>query len=362
MRLRTQLALFSVGMAAAIAGVAVSALLGKTVLATALALAGIGLVGLFYARTLRSLNKSLRALQAGTARFSEGKWDPITLSSRDELGDLAKSFNDMAKNIRELGAQTIHMHRMSAVGQLAGGVAHEINNPLTGVLGQAQLLLAKMPPNDPHRPSLEKIERAALRCRQIVRSLLDFSRQKESLLAPVDLAEAVRAALELCEPDLQGARVAVVKDLAPSLSVSGNAPQLQQVFLNIVANAIHAMPKGGTLMISSRVATLASPPREAPAKTVEVSFKDTGIGIDPQHIRHVFEPFFTTKEIGKGTGLGLSVSLGIIKNHGGDIQAESPGSGAGACFRVLLPLMEQTPSEGELESRRTIANGTNPRY
>jgi HAMP domain-containing protein len=155
-----------------------AALAGRWILG--LGLAG-AILGLFLAvSTYRTMSRSLRLLQQGTTAFGGGKWDHrIPLPAQDELGQLAQSFNQMAENLKQLENQTVHMHRMSAVGQLAGGVAHEINNPLTGVLGQAQLLLQKLSAEDPARVSAQKIERAALRCKQIVRSLLDFPGKKK---------------------------------------------------------------------------------------------------------------------------------------------------------------------------------------
>jgi signal transduction histidine kinase len=305
-----------------------------------------GLVGLFFAfSTYRSLSRSLAVLQDGAEAFGRGQWDHrIDLRSHNELGALAHSFNEMATNIKQLELQTVHMHRMSAVGQLAGGVAHEINNPLTGVLGQAQLLLDKMPPDDAKRANIEKIARAAQRCKRIVRSLLDFSRQKETVFASLNLQETVEAALDLCEPDFQHSRVVIVKDFSPAVPpITGNAAQLQQVFINLISNAIHAMPQGGTLTVSSRMADLQQGGRTVEA--VEVVFTDTGAGIDSEHISKVFEPFFTTKDIGKGTGLGLSVSLGIVRTHQGDIRVESEGKDRGATFRVFLPVNPDVPAQ-----------------
>ena len=297
---------------------------------------------LFALSTFRSLHKALVALQEGAEAFGQGRFDyRIDFSSADEFGDLARSFNRMAENVRDLEVKTVHMHRMSAVGQLAGGVAHEINNPLTGVLGQAQILLETIPAEDPRRANVEKIERAAIRCRRIVRSLLDFSRQKETRFAQYDLHEAVDGTLELCETDFQNRRIQVIKNLSSLIPpMTGNAAQLQQVFLNLASNAVHAMSaSGGVLTVATSLATFAPPGAEEKVDGVEVSFQDNGSGIDPYHLPHIFEPFFTTKEIGKGTGLGLSVSLSIVRNHGGDLQVESEGKGKGALFRVLLPFL-----------------------
>ncbi|HOW29026.1 MAG TPA: ATP-binding protein [Elusimicrobiota bacterium] len=328
---------------------------------------GLGVLGtliafLFAVITLRSLMRSLRTLQDGTAEFGKGRWDyRIPVTSKNELGELAHSFNEMANSIKQLEVQTVHMHRMSAVGQLAGGVAHEINNPLTGVLGQAQLLLEKLTQDDPRRSHIEKIERAAVRCKKIVRSLLDFSRQKETPTTLVDINSIVEATLDLCEPDFQSAHVAVIKNLNGALQkISGHSSQLQQVFLNLATNAIQAMENGGTLTVTTKNKRIDTGGKEE--DFIEISFEDTGMGIEQNHLIHVFEPFFTTKEIGKGTGLGLSVSLGIIQNHGGDILAESGGVGKGAAFRVVLPVRFQqfmtadnsAPSADSAEGTPTI--------
>ena len=311
---------------------------------------------IFSLNTLRSLHRALKSLQEGTEAFGQGRFDHrIPEFPDDELGELARSFNRMAENVKDLEVKTIHMHRMSAVGQLAGGVAHEINNPLTGVLGQAQVLIEKLSPDDPLRDHAEKIERAALRCRRIVRSLLDFSRQKETQFASLNIHETIAATLELCEPDFHNHGIQVMKDLSPLVPLTtGNAAQLQQVFLNLAANAVHAMKGGGTLTVSTGLAVFVPPGREGKADGIEVAFRDTGSGIDPDHLPHLFEPFFTTKEIGKGTGLGLSVSMGIVRNHGGDILAESEGKDRGAVFRVFLPL---TPPAHLISSSPSSAEG-----
>jgi signal transduction histidine kinase len=309
------------------------------------ALAGL----LFAVSTFRSLTKSLRILQEGTEIIGKGNWDHrIALKTKNELGVLAKSFNEMAESIKKLEDQVVHMHRMSAVGQLAGGVAHEINNPLTGVLGQAQLLLEKLPADSSARSNVEKIERAAIRCKRIVRSLLDFSRQKETNFATVNVNEVIAETLELCEPDLQSKLVKVEKKLDENLpTAQGNAPQLQQVFLNLMANAQQAMDKGGTITITSKKTMFKPLDGSAPVEAVEVVVTDSGCGIHSEYLKHIFEPFFTTKEIGKGTGLGLSVSLGIMRNHEGDIVAESEGEGKGATFHVFLPLVRRSAPETE---------------
>ncbi len=308
------------------------------------------LFGAFLMQSLyRSLMKPLDRLKKGTDEFGKGHWDyRIEISSSNEFGLLAKSFNQMAENVKQLQQQAIHMDRMSAVGQLAGGVAHELNNPLTGVLGQAQILLSKLNETDMAYPQLKKIEQAALRCKKIVRGLLDFSRPSQSKFDEVSLNDLLDATTDLCEADMKSAKVSLNKKFSSTLSlVIGNASELQQVILNLISNAIHAMSHGGGMLTLETLAyfktlTLSdrrkgSPVQEVAGNWVEVIIRDTGIGISKDHIGHIFEPFFTTKEIGQGTGLGLSVSMGIIRKHGGNIVVDSAGLNKGASFHVILP-------------------------
>lgn len=308
------------------------------------------LMGIILFRSLyRSVMNPLEKLRRGADEFGKGHWDfKIDTVMGQEFGLLAKSFNAMADNVKQLQEQAIHMDRMSAVGQLAGGVAHEINNPLTGVLGQAQILLAKTPESAPAHQSLKKIEQAALRCKKIVRGLLDFSRPTQVKFEDIDANELLLQTMDLCEADLKGARVVVDKKFAKNLPrMEGNPSELQQVLLNLVNNAIQAMPNGGTLTIETRSHNKqlividrrkAVPPKTESGPWVEIVFRDSGVGIAKEHLTRIFEPFFTTKEIGKGTGLGLSVSMGIVRKHGGDLSVESPGLNKGASFRLTLPV------------------------
>ncbi len=308
------------------------------------------ILGVVLFRTLyQAVMRPLEVLKKGAEEFGRGHWDHrIELMISNEFGELAKSFNTMAENVKQLQLQAVHMDRMSAVGQLAGGVAHEINNPLTGVLGQAQILLAKLPETDPSYAQLKKIEQAALRCKKIVRGLLDFSRPGQATFEDIDVNELLIVTMDLCEADMKGTRVNMDKRFGKNLPrVQGNASELQQVFLNLINNAIQAMPQGGTLTLETR--THSRPlaimdrrqgghPKTASGPWVEILVRDTGIGISQDHLNRIFEPFFTTKEIGKGTGLGLSVSMGIVRKHGGDLTVESDGLSHGACFHFSLPV------------------------
>ena len=292
--------------------------------------------GLMSAYIFRSIAHPLGVLQKGTKIIGDGNFDyQIPTESNDEIGQLAKSFNLMVNNLRTLQLQVVQMDRMSSIGQLAGGVAHEINNPLTGVLGQAQLLLEKLPADHPHRHTIERIESAAQRCRRIVRALLDFARDKNYKFLPVSIADLMIDTIGFTHSDLNSKKIVLKNEVSSTLpQISVSAGHLQQVFLNIINNAIHAMPQGGTLTITAQ---------QSFDKYLEIVFRDTGIGIKKEHLSHVFDPFFTTKDIGKGTGLGLTISYGIVQRHKGEILVASEGEGKGAVFTVRLPLNPEIP-------------------
>lgn len=275
------------------------------------------------------LIKPINQLRLGTEIIGSGNLDyKISIPRRDEFGKLANSFNEMVENIKNLQIQIVAMDRMSSIGQLAGGIAHEINNPLTGVIGQAQILLQKVPKDNPFYDNLIKIERAAQRCRKIVKALLDFAREKYYSFVSSDINSLIDETLELCMSDLLSNKVNVVKqyDKLPQIKVSPS--HLQQVFMNLITNAMDAMPSGGELLISTYKQN----------ESIVISFKDTGTGINKENLQKIFSPFFTTKEIGKGVGLGLAVSYGIIKRHNGDITVKSDGEGKGAEFIIKLPI------------------------
>lgn len=323
-----------------------------------------GLFGLILFQSLyKSVMKPLEILKKGTEEFGKGHWDfRINLPSSNEFGSLAVSFNNMAENVKQLQLQAIHMDRMSAVGQLAGGVAHEINNPLTAVLGQAQILMARMSETDSSYSQVQKIEQAALRCKKIVRGLLDFSRPSQTTFEQMDLAGVISATLDLCEADLKRSRVVVEKKWSRTPLVEGNPSELQQVLLNLINNAIQAMPRGGTLAMDMRAGNepfnftdrKTGRPRTIRGQWVEITVKDTGVGIAKEHLTRVFEPFFTTKEIGKGTGLGLAVSIGIVQKHGGDLRVESGGLNRGSTFTITLPVKRPNVQPDD-ESKRGLA-------
>jgi two-component system NtrC family sensor kinase len=239
----------------------------------------------------------------------------------------------------KLEAQLRHADRLATIGQLAAGVAHELNEPLGNVLGFAQL--ARKTPGLPKAAAddIDKIVTAALHAREIVSKLMLFARQKMSAHGRVKVNELVENGLDLLESRSTKAGIRVVRRLDPSVpEIVADAGQLQQVLVNLVVNAIQAMPDGGTLTILT----------ERAGDAIVLTVEDTGIGMSTDVLNKVFMPFFTTKGVGEGTGLGLSVVHGIVLAHGGSIEAESKPD-KGARFRVLLPMAG--PAETEREER-----------
>lgn len=236
-------------------------------------------------------------------------------------------FHDVTDRVA-LERQVQQTEKMVAVGLLAAGVAHEVNTPLTGISSYTQLLRAQMDPKDARIQWLDKIEKQTFRGARIVSNLLNFARAGGSDDASLDLTRVVADVLSLVEHQLEGAKVRVVKELAPDLpAVVGSENKLQQVLFNLILNARDAMPAGGWLTLKTRV--------EGRDVVVEVS--DTGDGIPEADLPRIFDPFFTTKDVGQGTGLGLAVSYGIVQEHGGSIHASS-SKGQGSRFEVRLPI------------------------
>jgi len=232
--------------------------------------------------------------------------------------------------------QLIRSEKMAAVGQLAAGVAHELNNPLTGILGFAQLLMQSSDLSGREREDLESIHVESQRCRQIIQNLLKFSRRKEPLKAPIEIVQLLDSTLDLVYYEVSTSGIEVIKEYIPSAPpIFGDSAQLQQVFVNIVTNAKQAMEERGTGELRIKV--------EADPTHLRVLFKDNGCGIAKQNLSKIFDPFFTTKPVGKGTGLGLSVSYGIIESHGGAVRVESE-EGVGTTVTVELPVYQSAPA------------------
>jgi len=222
--------------------------------------------------------------------------------------------------------------KLAAVGEMAAGIAHELNNPLTTVSGFTELTLEEVPPGTRLHADLELVLREAHRATDVVRRLLDFARQSESVRTRSDINEIVKEVLALVNHLLHTSGVQLITNLPTGLpTVSVDRNQVKQVLLNLVHNALHAMPNGGELRISC---TRRSRDHQ---DWVMVVISDTGIGISPENLERIFEPFFTTRAKEGGTGLGLSISYGIVAEHGGFIEAESKVD-KGSIFSVWIPV------------------------
>lgn len=244
-------------------------------------------------------------------------------------GSAVMYYRDVTEE-RRLQREVIQQEKMAAIGMLAGGVAHEINNPIGGILAFTQLMKKDASGNKALTEDLEEIERAAIRCKKIVSDLLDFSRlSKDGDRTKVDINLLLEKVFPFLKREIRSYNVELEFRGDPDLPpVFGHADRLQQVFINLMTNACHAMSKGGTLTVETEAVE--------GGHAVLVRVMDTGEGISREHCDRIFDPFFTTKEPGKGTGLGLSISYRIIREHGGEIVYEMPEEG-GAQFSVRLP-------------------------
>jgi signal transduction histidine kinase len=245
--------------------------------------------------------------------------------SERQRRDLEKAY----AGLEEAKARLVQAEKLAAVGQLAAGVAHELNNPLTGILGFAELLLQDERLSTQQKEDLQVIFNQSRRCRQIIQNLLQFSRQHKAEMAPLDVPALLHATVQLVRYEIQTSGVRFEVDVPDGLPrIRGDAGQLQQVFVNLLTNARHAVEGRAVKEVRLSAAVVGG--------KVEVSVEDTGPGIPAEHLPRLFDPFFTTKPVGKGTGLGLSISYGIVQQHGGTIDVESR-PGAGCRFVVRLP-------------------------
>jgi signal transduction histidine kinase len=228
--------------------------------------------------------------------------------------------------------QLIENEKLTSIGLLAAGVAHEVNTPLAVISSYAQMLRKEMSPEDWRHRLLDKIAKQTFRASDIVNNLLNFSRTNATEFTEVDIHRVITDTVALLEHQLKSSRVRVEQELRAECPITiGNAGKLQQVFLNLFVNARDAMPEGGELRIVT----------ETMSSKIEIIVQDTGMGISPENIKKVYDPFFTTKAPGKGTGLGLSVSYGIVQEHSGTISVDSK-PGLGTSFRLELPLVRKT--------------------
>jgi two-component system, NtrC family, sensor kinase len=300
---------------------------------------------------VRKVTRPLSELRDSAEAVGRGDFSRrVEIRSEDECGELARVFNQMTENLKNsreqlemtvetlktTQAQLIQSEKLSGIGEFVAGVAHELNNPLTAVMGFSELL-QRAEVNPKQRSYLETIHKSALRCQKIVQSLLSFARRHQPERKLVCVNSLVEAAMDILQYQMRTSNIEVVLRLQHDLPNAMVDPhQLQQVFLNLINNARQAMeahrPDGGWLRITT----------EQCGRMVRLVFQDNGPGIPEENLSKVFDPFFTTKEVGKGTGLGLSLCYGIIHEHGGAIRVRSK-PGEGATFIIELPLAADAP-------------------
>ena len=306
----------------------------------------------------------LRDLEGGARRLRLGNLDEaIPVRGADEFGRLAEAFNAMTvalrnsqRQLREWAAtleekvaertRALHLaqaealrgEKLASVGLLAAGIAHELNNPLTGVLTFSSLLRKKMPEGSQDAEDLDLVIRETKRCAAIIRRLLDFAREKAPEKKFADVNRLVEETARIVE------RPANLHDIRIGLELDPRLPQawvdadlVKQVVMNMLVNAQHAIEEKGSITVGTRLVPEAQAGGVKVPAMVEISIADTGCGIPAKDLSRIFDPFFTTKGVGKGTGLGLSVSHGIVQAHGGTIDVESE-PGVGTTFRVRLPI------------------------
>jgi two-component system NtrC family sensor kinase len=261
------------------------------------------------------------------------------ISAAGEFGDLCTAIDGMAAAMQRREEQVIRSEKLASVGRLAAGVAHEVNNPLTGVLTFAHLMRSRSQ-GEQDRLAIDVIIRETMRIREIVRGLLDFARMGSCMMRVVDINVVIGQVLTLMRSQKGFLKVSFSEQLHPGRAlIWGDLGQLQQVFLNLLMNAAQSMPDGGVVTVSTELRG---------TETVIVSVADSGCGITEEVRARLFEPFFTTKPVGAGSGLGLSISLGIVHQHRGTISVEST-VGRGSTFTVELPAANQDAKVAEPE-------------
>ncbi len=319
----------------------------------------------------------LRELKAGTDRIAAGNLGyQIPVHAQDEVGELAQSFNDMSNRLQTAQAEItawartleervdektrelkqahqrmLHVEKMATIGKMAAVVAHEINNPLSGILTYAKLVkrwieknTMTSPKQEEMKGSLDLVASESKRCGELVKNLLSFSRVSPMNLAWCDLNQVIDRCVRLVQHKLEMSGIQMNLNLEQEMPTAHCDPaQIEQVVLAMVINAIDAMPQGGNLWISTRVVA---------GSAIELVIRDDGIGIPEEHFAHIFEPFYTNKESG-GSGLGLAISQNIVERHGGQIDVKSV-VGEGTTFKIVLPIDSQRPAIRE-DADRTPA-------
>jgi signal transduction histidine kinase len=319
--------------------------------------AGFLIIGLVLTFTLASrITKPLSELKEVASQIGGGDFKvEVHVKSNDEVGQLASSIDIMKKSLLERDEKIEHSkmalvqsEKMSAFGQLSAGIAHEVKNPLAGILGHAQLAKSKSKDADVTK-HLDMIERETRRTKEIIENLMKFARAEKPDLTPTSLFETVSRAVDLVDHQLSLQGIKIIRDFQPTSNVNANSNQVQQVLLNLMMNAGHAMETAKTKELKVSV--------QDKGEIVQIRIKDSGHGMSPEVQKRIFEPFFTTKPAGKGTGLGLSVSFGIIRDHKAKIYVESKVN-EGTTFFIEFPKIGSALAQQQEAAAKAVATAT----
>ncbi len=295
----------------------------------------------------RRMSVPIHTLASASRELAAGNLDAkVEIGSKDELGELADAFNVMSAALKERDAQLkdfatrkiMESERLALIGQLSANVAHELNNPLQGIVTYSHLLLERHSPEDSSTEFLQKIVTQANRCRDIIRGLLDFSRQRKPDKTFCNVNTVLQDCLSLVRDQALFQNIHLELSLQEDLPMAVIDPsQIERVFMNMIINAAEAMEGGGRLSMATHY--------DAQHRVIEVEFQDTGHGIPEENLERIFDPFFTTKDAGHGTGLGLAISYGIVKEHRGSISVKSVVD-QGTTFTIRLPVTAEEEGQG----------------
>ncbi|MEJ2429129.1 MAG: ATP-binding protein [Deltaproteobacteria bacterium] len=299
---------------------------------------------------VRDIFQPLQLIERTTQEIARGNFVAMDYKARskDEIYDLVTAFNKMAREIDERQEELVQSRKIAALGTFTAGVAHEINNPLNNISLTAEALIEDFGPEIPGEAKelvldiLFQSERAA----DVVGNLLDFSRSERASSEELSIEDVLRRTIKLVKNQMMLSGIQLRVKIDPGIpKIRGALRHLQQVFLNLFLNAIHAMPGGGDLTVRAKPYS---------DEFIRIEVKDTGVGIKAENLEKIFDPFYTTKSVGRGTGLGLSVTYAIVKDHGGYIEVDSE-VGKGSTFYAYLPIGKV---EAEAEDGRSYSHGS----
>jgi two-component system NtrC family sensor kinase len=301
-------------------------------------------MGFFSYIVSRKIVRPLRVIEFTTERIAQGNFKPLpVLKTRDETQRVVEAFNRMVAELEKRQDQLVQGKKMSSLGVLTAGIAHQLNNPLNNISTSCQIILEELDDGDKDllRKLLTNVDQEVYRARDIVKGLLEFSRVRDFALKMVPLEDVVKRSVRLISSQVPPG-IDVVTEVPGDLILELDPQRLQEVFLNLLMNAIQAIKEPpGEIKIAARA--------DVPNREVVITVADTGVGIPKEELDRIFDPFFTTKEVGVGTGLGLSIVYGIIDKHHGRISVESQ-EGEGTRFTIRMPYDPKAAAAGRAAS------------